>query len=113
MQSIGKGGVTIPDNQLAQERAEANTVLAVLPPAEMVPVRYADEHGKVRQVVVLKAGGEYYMPPNAEQWAAQLRPLRDWMKKGIDNLSVTETTEAPTEDSVDIVGSSIAQEPQG
>lgn len=105
MQSIGRAGVSIPDGQLSpQERTEPNKVLSVMEPAVMIPVRYSDEHGRVHHVVVFKAGNEYYMPPNAEQWAASLRPLRDWMKKGIEaQLPGDGPLDAPSQDTVDVV----------
>lgn len=109
MQNVNRVGVMIPEGQLAQDRAEPNTLLAILPPGKMVPIRYADEHGRVHQAVVFEAGGEYYMPPGAEKWASELRPVRDWMKKAIlAMLPGDGALDAPKEDTVDVVADGTA-----
>jgi hypothetical protein len=102
-------GVRIPSDQTAKGNDEPNKIINVMP-AEMLAVRYSNEYGKVMDVVVLKAGGRIYMPPNAEAWANALSGVKDWFFKGIKEKINIEGAPAPKEDMVDVVGSSIAKE---
>lgn len=76
-------GVTTPANQGAPaNEGRANTVISAMK-AEFVVVEYFDTEGRRQQDVLLKAGDEYYTPPNSQVWAQSLKTVRPWLKEGV------------------------------
>jgi len=103
-------GVRVADSQLspkAEDTVRDKTVLYAVR-CEMVASRWA-ENGKTHDGVLLKVGEDIYYPPNAEQWAAALREVMPWLAKAINAKLAPEMTDAPKEDTVDVVASSLAQ----
>lgn len=103
-------GVRVSDGQIspkAEETARDKTVLYALR-CDMIAARWV-ENGKVHDGVLLKMGDSVYYPPNAEQWAAALREVMPWLMKGINDKMASEVVDAPKEDTVDVVASSVAQ----
>jgi hypothetical protein len=70
--------------------------------AEMYAVRFGDEKGQAHTVMLVKAGDQWYMPPNAEQWSKDLKPIAPWLA---DQLSkATATSDATSrEDTVNVL----------
>lgn len=52
---------------------------------EQYAVVYDDEKGVRHKTVVVRVGDQFYTHPNAEAWAAGLRPLEagHWLAKGL------------------------------
>lgn len=71
--------------------------------AEMFAVRFGDEQGHAHTVVVMKAGNQWYMPPNAEEWSRALKPLAPWLAKDLEQQLAHPDTTPPT-DTVDVLG---------
>ena len=70
---------------------------------EMYAIQFGDENGQAHQVVVMRAGNEWYMPPNAEQWAQSLKPLAPWLVKELAGQLEAAAQAAPKEDTVDVL----------
>jgi hypothetical protein len=96
-------GVTIPEQQRMAaapdtKYAPAQRVTNVMPCA-MVLARFGDKDGLAHNVCLLKVGeGEdarYFMPPNAELWTKDLKPVAPWLAKEL--ASTIAQTEAPNE----------------
>jgi len=102
-------GVTVPEGQRAPktDKAPPNTVLHAVE-AQMIAVQYVDDYGQLRTNMLVKVGGQLYMPPNGESWAGALRPCMDWMARGVEGKVVASGATAPKEDAVDVVGNSVA-----
>jgi len=95
-------GVLTTAGQVA-EKAPAKKMTHVAE-AKMYAVRYGDEKGDAHTVMLVKAGNQWYMPPNAEQWSQQLRPVAKWLEEQLADAVKAETA-APKSDTVDVLGS--------
>jgi hypothetical protein len=74
--------------------------------AKMYAVRYGDEKGVAHTVMLVKAGNQWYMPPNAEQWSQQLRPVAKWLEEQLTEAVKAEAAAVvPKTDTVDVIGS--------
>lgn len=101
MHPNSRGGVTVPDSQLRQERGEPNTVVAVIP-LELAAVFYFDEHGHGIKNVAAKVGGDVYLLPQGEQLAAQMIPAATWLAEKVKLQLASQKADVPATDSVDI-----------
>jgi hypothetical protein len=98
-------GVKIPDGQLREgEKGPAKTVSHAVK-CEFVATQFFDDYGTPHREVLIKVGNAWYKAPNSEQWAAALKPLLPWLSAGIEEKLVLAEATAPSEDTVDIVGS--------
>ena len=98
-------GVGIPDGQRVQ-RGEGINSLQHFVPTEMFAVQYCDEGGVEHRTVVMRIGGQWYLPPNGEIWAQSLRPLKGdaWLAKQLSEALQSHTAPVPKTDAVDILG---------
>jgi hypothetical protein len=105
-------GVAVPANQRREdERAEPGKVLSVVP-LEAVGVRYAREDGRVIREVWYRAGEDFYIPPQAEQFAQALKEVKPrYAKQAAALLSSLQdpSVSAPVEDTVDVVSAETAK----
>lgn len=79
----GARGVTLPANQgRPVNEGTANTVVSAMR-CEFVAVEYFDPQGRRIRDVLLKAGDEYYTPPNSVAWTDALKSVKPWLRDGI------------------------------
>ena len=107
-------GVTIPKGQLnaGLETGAPNTISHAVV-VEQVALQWFDENGKAHPDVWLRINGQYYIPPNSEEWAANLKPVKEVFIKQLEMMLANnaDRNEAPTQDAVDVVASSVAAHP--
>lgn len=98
-------GVGIPDGQRLEEGSTSST-LEHCSPMEQFAVQFTDEQGRIHRTVIVKAFGAFYHPPNGEQWAASLRPLKKdgWLSRQM-SARLNPKDGVPTADAVDVVPS--------
>lgn len=108
-----KVGVTIPEAQRPQaadpnERFAPPQKMTNVLPCAMVLVRYGDKDGQAHQVCLLKVGdgaeARFFMPPNAEGWTKDLKPVAPWLAKQLaEELAQTEApNDVPAGDAVEV-----------
>ena len=106
-------GVVVPEGQRRElERAEPNKLLDIIP-GEMFAVRYADGTGKVIREFWYKVGNTFYQPPGAEQFAGQLREVKEtFVKQANTKLAQMDLdpNDVPQSDAVDVVAQQTAKE---
>lgn len=111
-------GVMIPQAQLASGEEGPPMTVQFAGPMQPIQIRWFDEQGVGHDVVwFIGPGNVVYEPPNAESWAAELRPIKDELlsqvlsKLGLDKQepSEGENTALPSDD-VDIMGGDTADE---
>ena len=106
MQGAGNGlkqvGVLNTTNQGQAPETAPPKKLTHVQKAEMFAIRYGDDNGTAHMLTVVKIGDQWYMPPNAEVWSTQLRPLAPWLIKQLSEK--VEPEAAPKKDSVDVLG---------
>ena len=98
----GVGHAPIP----AQGNGAPRTVTAVVP-MEQFAIFYNDENGTPRANVLVKVGDALYLPPNGVEWAANLKPAAEWLKKAaLPKIGNTEgkADPLPKNDAVDVMG---------
>lgn len=71
--------------------------------AEFHGVEYIDVTGRKIVTVIVKIGNVWYMPPNSDQWASQLRPIASWLSEQLEERIKQEKVDIPKEDVVDIM----------
>lgn len=99
-------GVVIPASQLRQQAGAPRTVTGFAE-AKTYGIEYTDDDGTKHTTVVMNIGGQWYMPPNGENYAATLRPIKadTWLGKALEDGRLNSNTSSlPKEDAVDIVG---------
>lgn len=100
-QPTSRGGVATPATQgLPMNELPTNTVINAME-VKFVAVEYGDANGRKTLEVLLELGGEYYTPPNSQQWAAALKGVSKWLREGIKKKLPTGASKAA--DSVEIV----------
>lgn len=76
-------GVAVPADQRREEtRGEPGKVYGVMP-LNAIGVRYARGDGKIIREVWYEAGGAYYVPPQSEQFAQALKPVKEEYAKQV------------------------------
>ncbi len=66
---------------------------------EMVLIEYFDAQGMGHNVVVMRFGNKFFMPPNAESWTRDCKPLSPWLQKALeDKFQAIETQSKPMPD---------------
>ena len=107
-------GVTIPKGQLhaGLEKGPPLTVDHAFV-VEQVAVQWYDENGNAHPDVWLRINGQYYIPPNSEEWASQLKPVKEALARQVETMIFNQVDKnvAPTKDAVDIVASNVAAQP--
>ena len=105
-------GVVTPQDQTREEgRGEPGKVYNVVP-AEMVAVRYADETGKFIREFWYKVGDVFYQPPQSEQFAANVRTVKDSYTEQANALLsalLGDDSDLPSTDAVDVVSEQTAE----
>lgn len=105
-------GVVVPQSQKRSEKkGEPNKVYAAVP-AELVAVQYADAQGNLIKEFWYKVGDQYYIPPQAEHFASQLRSVKEGHANQVDNLLATyhsDPNDIPDSDPVDVATSKAAE----
>jgi hypothetical protein len=71
---------------------------------ETFAVRYGDDGGTAHTVLLLKAGEQWYMPPNAEPYAQALKPIAPWLAKQLTEHLASMNAPAPKPDTLDVMG---------
>ncbi len=106
-------GVAVPRGQLrGTERGEPNRIRN-LAPATLLAVEYTDGQGNIIKEFWYQVGDQVYQPPNAEQFAGQLKPVKEMYASQVRTrmLSQTATTDdLPKDDDVDIVSDETASQ---
>ncbi len=105
-------GVVIPQSQLRDDlqRTTPNRVLRVVP-ATLLAVQYSDGAGVIHKEFWYEVDGRFYQPPDAERFAATIRPVKDVLAKQAGQLlESTKASLAPTSDPVDVVSNLTADE---
>lgn len=107
-------GVTIPKGQInaGLENGPPNTIGNIVE-AKQYAVQWFDETGKQHVDVWFKAGNVWYKPPQSEEWASQLGPVKDVFVKQAESMIGIQAApaDAPTKDAVDVVAESVAASP--
>lgn len=107
-------GVTIPKGQLnaGLEKGPPNTI-SHANVVEQVALQWYDENGTAHPDVWLRIGGQYYIPPNSEEWAAALKPVKETFILQLEAMLSDQVDKdvAPTKDAVDIVAKKTAAAP--
>jgi hypothetical protein len=106
-------GVVVPQSQKRSERkGEPNKVYAAVP-ATMVAVQYADGSGNLIKEFWYKVGDQYYIPPQAEQFASQLRSVKEGHAAQVNNLLAayhSDPNDIPEQDPVNVVTNAVASD---
>ena len=105
-------GVVIPQSQLRDDnqRTTPNKVLRVVQ-ANLVAVQYSDGAGIIHKEFWYEVDGKFYQPPDAERFAATIRPVKDVLSKQAELLlGSSHAPSAPTSDPVDVVSNLTASE---
>lgn len=108
-----RAGVQVPQSQLrSTQRSEPNRIIN-LAPAVLYAVEYTNGHGVHIKEFWYKVGDQFYMPPNAEQFASQLKPVKKMYADQVRTRLLSQsaaTTDLPKEDDVDIVSDETAEQ---
>jgi len=68
-------------------------------------IKFYDVEGRAQTAVVMEFGDQYYMPPNAIEWAAAARPCTKSLSEQIRSRlssAISKPAEVPTSDAVDV-----------
>lgn len=104
-QSVKPTGVM----QTATGKPMSPKTLTHIAPAQMYGIEYGDTEGQAHTLVVVRIGNQWFMPPNAEQWASQLQPIAKWLSEQLESqLKAVTDTSVPKADAVDIFGAPAA-----
>lgn len=97
--------VGIPEGQ-ATQRGDGVKSLKHFVPAQMFAVQFTDDEGRVRNTVVMRIGGQWYLPPNGEAWSQALQPLKEdtWLARQLSDAFAVQAAPLPKSDAVDILG---------
>lgn len=96
-------GVRTPDNYSTEQLPTRTLVHCI--PLQMYGIAYGDDSGKAHISIAMKMGDEWYMPPNAEEWAGKVKPLASWLGKQCEAKSIaTKDVSVPKSDTVDVMG---------
>lgn len=107
-------GVTIPKGQLHAGLAKGppNTISHVAE-VKQYALQWYDENGTAHPDVWMKIGDTWYIPPNSEAWAAEIKQVKPIFKTQLDAMIAEYGSQdaAPMQDAVDIVAPRIAAVP--
>jgi hypothetical protein len=112
MMNFGKQGVVVPQDQRREDgRGEPGKVYNAIP-VETVAVRYADETGKLIREFWYKIGDTLYQPPQSEQFAANVRTVKDGYAEQVNAILSAvfgDNSDIPSTDAVDVVSEQTAE----
>jgi hypothetical protein len=97
-------GVGIPTGQLSPGTGQPRTITGFME-LKNVAIEYVDDAGnKHRTIAMLDAHGQWYLPPNGENFAATLRPLAagTWLAKALSETLNKSRAAAETTDPADV-----------
>lgn len=107
-------GVTISKGQInaGLGKGPPNTISHAFV-VEQVALQWFDENGTAHPDVWLRINGKYYIPPNSEEWASQLKPVKDIFVNQVETMLSDQVDRdvAPMKDAVDIVASNVVTQP--
>jgi hypothetical protein len=101
-QSGMKSGSAVQSASQPREAAPSKKVTHVSE-AKFYAVRYGDDRGEAHTAVLMRIGGKWYMPPNAEQWSLAVKPLAPWLEKQLGDHVSALAAPATKEDTVDVL----------
>lgn len=96
----------IPPSQTRETGGTARAISHFVE-AKSYAIEYTDDEGTKHVTIVMRIGGQWYLPPNGENYAATLRPIRsdNWLGKALTERLLDSTpTALPKADAVDVVG---------
>jgi hypothetical protein len=98
-------GVKVAVDSTPSQHGTPNTVTGLVE-ATVVFVWHNDVKGNSSLAMYFKVGDDYYSTPDTTEWCGRLRPMAEWMRKGLEGkarVSVSAEQLAKT-DSVDVLG---------
>lgn len=105
-------GVVKPASQLREiERGSPGKILNVVP-LEQVAVRYAREDGTIVKEIWYRAGSDFYVHRDSEQFTNTLNSVKDsYAKQALALLEAVQGSAAaiPADDTVDVVSQETAE----
>lgn len=82
----------------------ASQQLVNMAPVKLFMVRYGDASGNSHTTLAFQIGNQWYMDPNAEEWASRMRPVSEWLGKQLNTkLSALAAPVVPPQDEVVVV----------
>lgn len=100
-------GVVLPPHQRTAGQGAPRSLSGFME-AKTYAVEYVDDNGDKHITLAMLVGGQWYLPPNGENYAATLRPINKdtWLAKQLDErlLSQGAAPNAPKTDAVDVIG---------
>ena len=103
-------GVMMPQNQISAGRGGPRT-LSGFAEAKSYGIEYTDDDGNKHTTIGMYIGGQWYLPPNGENYASTLRPLKSdtWLAKSLEERRESDGGSVagggvPGQDNVDVVG---------
>lgn len=102
---IRRAGVRVAVDATAVSKGTPNTVTGVAKAAALI-VWHNDAKGNPEAALFFEINGEYYSTPDTVEWCRNLRPMSEWMKKGVGGkLNETiRSEEIAGADVVDVLG---------
>jgi len=103
--NIRRAGVRVAVDGSSASKGTPNTVTGVSRAAAII-VWHNDAKGVPEAALFFEINGEYYSTPDTVDWCRSLRPMSDWMRKGMESKVKEElkAEEIPATDSVDVLG---------
>jgi hypothetical protein len=98
-------GVMVSPGQLSPGQGTPRTLNRFVE-AQTFAVEYVDDGGAVHITLAVRIGGVWHLPPNGENYAATLRPLKadTWLSKDLESQFADRApATVPAEDAVDVV----------
>jgi hypothetical protein len=95
----------VKKNAPEQISAAPQSVAHVIP-AQFYAVQYGDAQGLQHSVIALKVGDTWYLPKDADAYAANLRPCAKWLQDKLTKIVGTgeaKNEELPSEDAVQVL----------
>jgi len=98
-----RGPVMGNSREPAPDQGTPNT-LANVGEARFLGGDYFDVDGRKITAVVMEFGGQYWMPPNAVEWSAAMRPCAKWLNDSIKKkIEPQAPAKVPDKDAVDVL----------
>jgi hypothetical protein len=102
---IRRAGVRVAVDGTSAAKGVPNTVTGVSKAAAVI-VWHNDSKGNPEAALFFEINGSYYSTPDTVEWCRSLRPMSDWMLKGVASKVKEELRpeEIPETDAVDVLG---------
>jgi len=99
-------GVVVPPGQNRQQSSGAARTITGFAEAKTYGIEYVDDEGTKHVTIAMFIGGAWYLPPNGENYAATLRPIKNdmWLGKALEERRLSQNTaNLPKQDNVDVI----------